>query len=83
MKDLKKEIKRKIARYGSKEYWKSADEYQFETVENGKPSGKLSLYAHSPRIAKLKATNWEKWLIKEGRGKNKVLKDTIKKMIYK
>lgn len=73
---------RKISKYGSDDYWKSANEYRFKTLLEGKPSGELHVYAHSPRIAKLKATNWEKWLKKANRGSDKVLKDTIKRMVY-
>lgn len=71
-------VNKKKFKYGSKEYWKTADEYQFD-VDDGQ---KLCVYAHSPKSAKLKATNWEKWLKKTGRGTDKVLKETIKKMVY-
>lgn len=72
-------MKQRTKKYGTKEYWKTADEYQFNTDDKGK----LVVYAHSPKAAKLKATNWEKWLKKEKRGNDKVLKDTIKKIVYK
>jgi hypothetical protein len=67
-----------IPKYKSEEYWKSADEYQFD-VDDG---GKLSVYAHSPRIARLKATNWEKWLKKTNRGNDKVIKGSLVKKTY-
>jgi hypothetical protein len=72
-------MKKQKYRYGTSEYWKNADEYKFDIKEGGR----LSVLAFSPKSAKLKATNWEKWLVKTGRGKEKVLKDTIKRILYK
>ena len=67
---------RKIPKYNSLEYWKSADEYRFK-IKNSKNI--LSLYAHSPRIAKIKARNWEKWLVRTKRGKSKVNFKSVQK----
>ena len=67
---------RKSARYGTQEYWKTAHSYEFD-LEDG---GRLHNFAHSEHAAKIKAGNWEKWLVKTGRGKDKVLKNTIRRI---
>jgi hypothetical protein len=51
-------------------------EFQFDVKE----SGKLSFRAKTHRGAKLKASGWERWLKKTGRGNDTVLKKTIKEM---
>ena len=63
--------KRKIPRYNSQEYWKTANEYRFE---GGKKVGALELYAHSSKNAMLKKTNHNKWLVKRGFKKSKYTK---------
>jgi len=47
-------------KYGAKGYWETAKTYQFKTSSDST----LQVFAHSPRGAKLKASNWERWLVK-------------------
>lgn len=70
---------RKIPKYGSDEYWKGAQEFEFRTNDGGK----LQVYAYSERDAKLKAKNWEKWLVREKRGNERVNLNSIIRKVYK
>jgi len=63
-------------KYGAKGYWETAKTYQFKTSSDST----LQVFAHSPRGAKLKASNWERWLVKTNRGNDKVYKNTIKQI---
>jgi len=67
-----------IPKWNSPEYWKTASEYEFK-LKGLKE--KLQLYAHSSRIAKIKARRYERWNNKQGFG-DKVLINTIRKIIY-
>jgi len=70
--------KRQPYKYGTQEYWKNAKTYEFDV--SGRQ--KLQVYAYSEKSAKLKATNWEKWLVKTGRGNDKVDKNSIREIKY-
>jgi hypothetical protein len=59
---------------------KKEKEYLFDIRKPN--SGKLNLYACSPSEAERKAKSWERWLVKEKRGNDKVKISSIKEVQY-